>query len=136
MITDQLNKKVLNYIIKDVELTINRLGINATLFIRKDENYRGDAFEKLVSTSFQTMPVLFREIHIEADCYIRDMPGQPDDFMEVTLNLRYYYRTFDGGTNGHNLGRVIYKVDKHYNEKGNDTKYMSMYVLKTQSIEI
>lgn len=136
MITDQLNEKVVNYIIKDVELTINRLGINATLFIRKDENYRGDAFEKLVSTSFQTMPVLFKEIHIEGDFYLRDMPGQPDDFFEVTFNLHYYYRTFDGGTNGHDLGRVTYKIDKHYDEKGNDTKYMSMYVEKTQSIEI
>ena len=42
MITDELNEKVVNYIIKDVETTINRLGINATLFIRKDENYKGE----------------------------------------------------------------------------------------------
>ncbi len=136
MLTDQLNKNVLDYIIKDVELTINRLGINATLYIRQDKDYKGNAFEKLVSTSFQTMPMLFKEIHIEADYNIRDMAEKPDSFMEVTLNLDYYYRTFDGGTNGHNLGRVIYEVDKGYNKKGNDTKYMSMYVLKVKSIEI
>lgn len=136
MITDELNEKVVNYIIRDVELTINRLGINATLFIRKDEDYRGNAFEKLVSTSFQTMPVLFREIHIEADAYIKDMPERPDDYMYVTFNLRYYYRTFDSGTNGCELGTVTYQVDKHYNKNGKDTKYMSMYIQKTQSIEI
>lgn len=136
MVTDQLNEKVVNYIIKDVETTINRLGINATLFIRKDENYRGEPFEKVVSTSFQTMPVLFKEIHIEGDFYLRDMPGMPDDYIEVCFNFHYRYRTFDGGMNGHELGKVIYKVDKHYNKKGGDTKYISMYVQKVRGIEI
>lgn len=136
MITDQLNKKVVNYIIEDVESTINRLGINAILFIRKDENYRGESFEKVISTSFQTTPVLFKEIHIEGDFYLRDIPGASDDYIEVCFNLHYHYSMFDGGIGGHKLGKVIYQVDKHYNKKGGDTKYISMYVQKVQGIEI
>lgn len=138
MKTEILSKQVLDYIINDVETTIHRLGINAQLSVEIRKDYRGDEYEKLVSTSFQTMPMLFKEIHLEGNIAIRDKVDAPDDFLEVHINLDYYYHT--NGSNGHTLGRIVFEVDKRTNEKmrenGKESNYISMIVRKIQSLEI
>lgn len=140
MKTEILSKQVLDYIINDVETTIHRLGINAQLSIEVEKDYRGNEYEKLVSTSFQTMPMLFKEIHLEGNIAIRDKVDAPDDFLEVYINLDYYYHTFDNCNNGHTLGRIVFEVDKRTNEKmienGGESNYISMIVRKVQSLEI
>ena len=140
MKTEILSKQVLNYIINDVETTIHRLGINAQLSVEVEKDYRGNEYEKLVSTSFQTMPMLFKVIHLEGNIAIRDKVDAPDDFLEVHVNLDYYYHTFDNGSNGHTLGRIVFEVDKRTNEKmrenGKESNYISMIVRKVQSLEI
>lgn len=140
MQTEILSKQVLDYIINDVETTIHRLGINAQLSVEVEKDYRGNEYEKLVSTSFQTMPMLFKEIYLEGNIAIRDKVDAPDDFLEVHINLDYYYHTFDNGSNGHTLGRIVFEVDKQTNEKmrenGKESNYISMIVRKVQSLEI
>jgi hypothetical protein len=71
MTTEILNKEIVNYIISDVELTIKRLGINVQLSIEQCEDYNHEKFDKLISTSFQTMPMLFKEIHTKQARKIR-----------------------------------------------------------------
>ena len=140
MNTEILSKQVLDYIINDVETTIHRLGINAQLSIKVEKDYRGNEYEKLVSTSFQIMPMLFKEIHLEGSIAIRDKVDAPDDFLEVYVKLDYYYHTFDNGSNGHTLGSIVFEVDKRTNEKmkesGKESNYISMIVRKVQSLEI
>jgi hypothetical protein len=65
MTTEVLNKEIVNYIISDIELTLQRLGINVQLSIEQCEDYKHEKFDKLISTSFQTVPMLFKEIHID-----------------------------------------------------------------------
>ena len=140
MNTEVLSKQVLDYIINDVEITIHRLGINAQLSIEVEKDYRGNEYEKLVSTSFQTMPMLFKDIRLDGNIAIRDKVDAPNDFLEVYVYLYYYYHTFDNGSNGHTLGRIVFEVDKRTNEKmiENEGKsnYISMIVRKVQSLEI
>ena len=140
MKTEILSKQVLDYIINDVETTIHRLGINAQLSIEIEKDYRGNEYEKLVSTSFQTIPMLFKDIRLDGNITIRDKVDAPDDFLEVYVYLYYYYHTFDNGSNGHTLGRIVFEVDKRTNEKmienGGKSNYISMIVRKVQSLEI
>ena len=140
MKTEILSKQVLDYIINDVETTIHRLGINAQLSIKVKKDYRGNEYEKLVSTSFQTMPMLFKEIHLEGDITIRNKVDAPDDFLEVYINLDYYYHIFNNGSNGHTLGSIVFEVDKRTNEKikesGKESNHISMIIRKVQSLEI
>ena len=140
MKTEILSKQVLDYIINDVETTIHRLGINAQLSIEVEKDYRGNEYEKLVSTSFQTMPMLFKDIRLDGNIAIRDKVDAPDDFLEVYVKLDYYYHTFDNGSNGHTLGSIVFEVDKRTNEKmkesGKESNYISMIVRKVQSLEI
>lgn len=107
MTTEILNKEIVNYIINDVELTIKRLGINVQLSIEQCEDFNHDKFDKLISTSFQTMPMLFKEIHIEGNIYVIANKTE-EDCCKVVINLDVRYTHFDGGTNGHELGRIIY----------------------------
>ena len=140
MKTEILSKQVLDYIINDVETTIHRLGVNAQLSIKVEKDYRGNEYEKLVSTSFQTMPMLFKDIRLDGNIAIRDKVDAPNDFLEVYVYLYYYYHTFDNGSNGHTLGRIVFEVDKRTNEKmienGGKSNYISMIVRKVQSLEI
>ena len=133
MTTEILNKESVNYIINDVELTIKRLGINVQLSIEQCEDYNHDKFDKIVSTSFQTMPMLFKEIHIEGDINVITRETE-EDYCKVVINLDVRYTHFDGGTNGHNLGKIIYLADKSY--KGRNTKHINMYVDKVKSLAI
>ena len=135
MITETLNKQVLSYIINDVETTLHRLSVDAHFSIEKRENYRGEFYEVLVSNSFQTTPMLFKEIHVEGRINIGDKVGDPDKKLVVVVALEYRYKLFDGGGNGHTLGRVIFEVDKNF--KGEKPcKFMSMVVYKVKSLEI
>lgn len=133
MTTEILNKEIVNYIINDVELTIKRLGINVQLSIEQCEDYNHDKFDKIVSTSFQTMPMLFKEIHIEGDINVITRETE-EDYCKVVINLDVRYTHFDGGTNGHNLGKIMYLADKFY--KGRNTKHINMYVDKVKSLAI
>ena len=133
MTTEILNKEIVNYIINDVELTIKRLGINVQLSIEQCEDYNHDKFDKIVSTSFQTMPMLFKEIHIEGNINVITRETE-EDYCKVVINLDVRYTHFDGGTNGHNLGKIIYLADKSY--KGRNTKHINMYVDKVKSLAI
>ena len=133
MTTDILNKEIVNYIISDVELTIQRLGINAQLSIVQCEDYNHKKFDKVISTSFQTMPMLFKEIHIEGDINVIE-DEKDEDICKVIINLNVGYTYFDGGMNGHKLGKIMYVADKSYN--GTDTGHIDMYVDKVKTLAI
>ena len=133
MTTEVLNKEIVNYIISDIELTLQRLGINVQLSIEQCEDYKHEKFDKLISTSFQTVPMLFKKIHIEGDINVMTKATE-EDYCKVIINLGVSYVYFDGGTNGHELGRVMYVVDKSY--KGIDTKHINMYVDKVKTLAI
>lgn len=133
MTTEVLNKEIVNYIISDIELTLQRLGINVQLSIEQCEDYKHEKFDKLISTSFQTVPMLFKEIHIEGDINVMTKATE-EDYCKVIIKLGVSYAYFDRGTNGHELGRVMYVVDKSY--KGIDTKHINMYVDKVKTLAI
>lgn len=133
MTTEVLNKEIANYIISDIELTLQRLGINVQLSIEQCEDYKHEKFDKLISTSFQTVPMLFKEIHIEGDINVMTKATE-EDYCKVIINLDVRYTHFNGGTNGYELGRVMYVVDKSY--KGTDTKHMNIYVDKVKTLAI
>lgn len=133
MTTEVLNKEIANYIISDIELTLQRLGFNVQLSIEQCEDYKHEKFDKVISTSFQTMPMLFKEIHIEGNINVIE-DEKDKDICKVIINLNVGYTYFDGGTNGHKLGGFMYVVDKSY--KGTDTKHMNMYVDKVKTLAI
>lgn len=133
MTTEVLNKEIANYIISDIELTLQRLGFNVWLSIEQCEDYKHEKFDKLISTSFQTVPMLFKEIHIEGDINVMTKATE-EDYYKVIINLDVRYTHFNGGTNGYELGKIMYVADKSYN--GTDTKHINIYVDKVKTLAI
>ena len=133
MTTEVLNKEIVNYIISDIELTLQRLGFNVQLSIEQCEDYKHETFDKLISTSFQTVPMLFKEIHIEGDINVMTKATE-EDYYKVIINLDVRYTHFNGGTNGYELGKIMYVADKSYN--GTDTKHINIYVDKVKTLAI
>lgn len=130
MITDLVKESALKYILNDIELTCRRLGINAKFSINTEEDYKGEPFSKIESTSFQTMPMLFKEIHIEGTVRAKSCTG----CVQVIFNLEYRVQTFENGYNGFNLGRMIYEVDNGYSDRRPENVHL--YIDKMKSINI
>lgn len=135
MKTKVLNKDIENYIISDVQLSIQRLGINAQLSIVELEDYQhenDENDENIVSTSFQTIPMLFKEIHIEGEvCVINH---KTIGYSEVVIRLGVKYTHFNGDTNEHELGKITYLVDNSY--KSEHIQDIDIYIDKVRPLVI
>lgn len=130
MITDLVNEAALKYILEDIELTCRRLGISAKFSINTEVDYKGEPFATIESTSFQTMPMLFKDIHIEGTVRAKSCTG----CVQVVFNLEYRVQTFENGYNGFSLGRMIYEIDNGFN--GRKPENARLYIEKVKSINI
>jgi len=99
MKTKEINQDVKKYILRDIELTLLRLGINVTL--EMDEHGHID------STPFQTMPVLFKEWKIYGTCRISE---DSNDFYYLNISLSLDWKHFGYGENGCSFGGIQYRI--------------------------
>ena len=131
------NTNVLNYIVKDINLSVARLGINTQLSVVTDEDYAGREYLKVESTPFQTMPVLFRAINIEGSVYVHQSKTD-EEIIEVIVALDYRYTFFNGGSNGHTLGNFKYEVDKRCWDtwNGENNRFIDNRIYKVHGLSI
>lgn len=106
-----LHKDILDYIKGDIKTTCQRLGINAEFTIENNKDFCGNNYSCIVSSDFQTMPMIFESIKIVGGFYMKE---DNEEYYEVGVYLEYHYRNFEGGTNSCTLGKVIYEVKKGY----------------------
>lgn len=66
-----LHKDILDYIKEDIKTTCQRLGINAEFTIENNKDFRGNNYSCIVSSDFQTMPMIFESIKIVGGLYER-----------------------------------------------------------------
>ena len=134
---NELNLNVLKYIVKDVNLSVTRLGINTQLTIVEDKDYKNEPYLAIDSIPFQTMPMIFKSIKLVGEIYISENKNNEEVFY-VLVRLDYKYHTFDNGTNGHQLGKIRYEVDKDIQNRigGIDERYLRNYITKVQGLEI
>lgn len=127
-----LHKDILSYIKEDVKTTCQRLGINAEFIIENKKDSRGNNYSVIVSSDFQTMPMIFKSINIKGSLYMKE---DNEEYYEVGMRLDYHYRHFEGGTNGCTLGKIVYMVRKGY-KPDSILNEVSLYVDKVKSITI
>lgn len=126
MITADLHEDVVKYIINDITMSCRRLGID-TVFYIKDYGYND---ERIISTSFQTMPVLFKEIHLEGSIQLEEHANN----IKFCTRLYHEYKTFNDDEGSLLLGGVIYVIDKSYTSE--KIRNISMYIDKVKGINI
>lgn len=122
--------QVLDYIKKDIEFTLLRLGINVQAEFKVVKIAKGQTMDQLVTTDFQTMPVLFKRIYILGDVAVKK---EDERVITLCIGLRYRYEHTNGGLNGCELGTIIYAIDKAYE---NDLEDTGAYIRKKQSLAI
>lgn len=134
---ENINFNVLNYIVKDINLSVARLGINTQLSIVEKQDYKNEPYLAIDSTPFQTMPMIFKSIKVDGNIYVLEDKNN-EDIVKVAVRLDYRYKTFDDGSNGHQLGMVRYEVDKEYWGKwdGKNENWTRNNIIKTQGLSI
>lgn len=122
----EISKHVINYILEDVNVSLSRLGISEPLVeieLLGDKNYR--QFE---TAPIKLSPMIFKKIYVVGTLFLEEKEN--NDF--IMLSLRYSWTSFGGGSNGTELGSVVYRVEKKIPE--NDD--LSYYIKKERGIGI
>ena len=128
----ELRTEVKEYILSELQTSVMRLGINTQLNLVVKKDYRGGEYLALESEKFQTQPVIFKEVWLEGTISVID---EKEKAYEVCVRLEYNWRSFTGGTNGTDLGRCHFEVDKELPENLT-SENVCYYVDKRRGIEI
>ena len=81
--------------ITDVEITINK-------------NFSGMEYIKAISTTFQTTPSLFKSVQITGSA--QPVENNETNTLVLYFHFSYYWETYSGGTNGTELGHIIFEI--------------------------
>ena len=81
--------------ITDVEITINK-------------NFSGMEYIKAISTTFYTTPSLFKSVQIVSSS--QPIENNETNTLVLYFNFSYYWETYSGGTNGTELGYMIFEI--------------------------
>ena len=128
-----LRNEVKEFILSDVQMSAMRLGVNAQFQFVTEKDYRGNDYLVIMSSKFQTVPALFKELWIEGT--VRAFEDEDKGCFQVCIKLEYYWKTFGGGSNGTDLGSIRYQVDKDIPERVSEDG-IRHYVHKEHGIEI
>ena len=135
----EIRQDLREYILSDVNLTLSRLGISEKVAVVEDKpNKYGNYI--LLSPAIRQMPVMFRELVVDGYMTANE-PNEGDRFYSkdrfiIVVKLEYSYKHFDGGSNGCDIGRVIYLVDKDLPKKFTLLDTPDYYVRKVESLAI
>lgn len=109
-----LNEGSIKDMCKSLKTTFLRMGVNVDFEISEKIIYDGSLLIKAISTPFNTMPVMFREVRVECEGRLRK--NEENGSYEMDMSCYYRYCLFDGGTNGCNVGIA------HFTIRGCDEK--------------
>lgn len=79
--------------------------------IRMEKTCHGGDYYKVTSTRFQTTPALFKSVQIIGTA--QPFENSETKKVEMIFKFSYHWETYSGGTNGTDLGYLIFRI---YNE--------------------
>ena len=122
----EIKKNIIDYILADVNLSLSRLGISEPLV---EVELLGDkVYRQFETAPIKLSPMIFEKINVVGTLFLEEK--EQNDF--IMINLRYSWRSFGGGSNGTELGSVVYRVEKKIPES-DDLRY---YIKKEHGIGI
>ena len=109
-------EEMLNQISSDAKERLMLLGINAEVKVEVKFNRRNEAHVELTTSSFNTMPVIYKSITVDGSASLESVDGR-DDLSDLVFWLSYRFETFTGGFNGTPLGKLNFRVlDNSYDK--------------------
>ena len=120
----EIRKQIREYILSDVNQTLARLGVSEKVVETKERNsLLGNIHYDFESPAIHQMPMMFKKVYVDGYMTAVEIKSDRDRFYELTdendivvVNLSYRFKSFEGGSNGTEIGRVIYAVSKELPE--------------------
>ena len=146
----EIRKDVRDYILSEVNVLLSRLGVNEGVKETGEKYWKNS--DKLdynfKSAPVRQTPMLFKKLYVEGYMVSVDIKDDKDRFYGwtdendiIVVRLEYSWESFSRGSNGTDIGRLVYAVSKELPETF-ESKYRSveetagMYVTKLEGIEI
>lgn len=130
-----IRQEIREYIIEDINRSLNRLGIYEPLYEYNCKSDGTDASYQVRTNSIRQMPVVFDELWIDGFMAIN---APEDKYNYVIVCLRFYYTLLNNrGSNGHELGSFCYRVAKELPDNLEIAKvegFMPRYVHKVSGL--
>ena len=138
----EIRKDVREYILSQVNETLARLGVSEKVVETKEWTDRYDSvlhyhFE---SAPIRQTPMVFKKLVVEGYMVAIELKEgdrlyeYTDENELVVVNLEYSWQSFNRGTNGTEIGRMIFAVSKKLPKE--DSKYLEYSVEKLDGLSI
>ena len=144
----EIRKDVREYILSQVNETLARLGVNEKVVETREYTPRHQQdriYYEFESAPIRQMPMMFKKlvvcghvISIEVKDGDKYWKAQENGFQIVIAHFQYSYDHFDGGSNGCEIGRMVFLVDPEAPEtfESDFGNVANLYVRKVQGLEI
>lgn len=130
-----IRQEIREYIIEDINRSLNRLGIYESLYEYNCKSNGTDATYQVRTNSIRQMPVVFDELWIDGYMTINAPNGE---YNHIIVYLRFKYTLLNNrGSNGHELGTISYRVPKELPDDLSTAKaegFMFGYVRKEKGL--
>lgn len=144
----EIRQDIREYILSEVNTVLARLGVSEVVYETKvNEGRLKDKLQYEFETApIRQSPMIFKKLYLSGYMVAVEIKEEDSRFYHLTdendivvVNLGYYWESFRGGSNGTELGRMIYAVSKVLPEdfrKDDGLDRLSYYVRKLEGLKL
>ena len=135
---EKIQKNILDYILKDVNVTLERLGVSEKVGVVEEKEIRGRYYYNIESKPIKVTPMIYKETIMKGS--ITDVEAEEGKglcrkgYRLIQVSISYAFKYFGGGQNGVELGVAYYSVEKDIAE--DEAEQLPYMIRKVQSINI
>ena len=97
-----------NYYYDTIKRDLKKNKLSLRIRYIENKNFSGMEYIKAISTTFQTTPSLFKSVQITGSA--QPVENNETNTLVLYFNFSYYWETYSGGTNGTELGYMIFEI--------------------------
>lgn len=144
----EIRKDVREYILSQVNETLARLGVSEKVVETKEfeAKYQDTLHYEFQSAPIRQMPMMFKKLVVDGYMVSVEITKEDDRFFKayekrdvVVVNMDYRYNHFRGGSNGCELGRMIFLVERELPENFESEYFENtadLYIRKVEGLSI
>ena len=82
---------------------------NIDIMLEIKEDRLGKEYIKLLSSAFNSIPVIYKSIYINGRGNLTPVPDH-EGVYDLKINIEYWFKYFNGGENGVDIGTLHFRV--------------------------
>ena len=111
MITfNDFTEEMCNDIKSAVKDCLLKLGVDVDVNISAETySHRSEEYIVVETSEFNTTPVIYKSIYVRGSGTLQEVEGH-EGVYDLYIPLGYYFKYFDGGSNGVSIGTMYFRV--------------------------